>query len=103
MLIVDGNRCSGCRICEKNCPTGAIRVTAGKAEINNDICNSCLQCIYVCPNSAIIQEAGAVDKIRLTGSEKLRELSRKIDKLQDEINRVEEDLKKLAVKKVAGR
>ena len=56
MLIVDNRHCTGCKLCEKICPTGAIKVTGGKAKINCNICNNCYQCVYICPNSAIKQE-----------------------------------------------
>jgi Fe-S-cluster-containing hydrogenase component 2 len=37
----------------KRCPTQAIRINHGKAEINGELCIDCGQCMAVCPNNAI--------------------------------------------------
>ncbi len=45
--------CIGCRICEKKCPTGAIRVEGNLAEINYDLCTNCGACAEACPRKII--------------------------------------------------
>lgn len=45
--------CIGCRICEKNCPSGAITVTANVASINYDLCTGCGICAEKCPRKII--------------------------------------------------
>lgn len=45
--------CIGCRICEKNCPTGAITVTGNVASINYDLCSGCGICAEKCPRKII--------------------------------------------------
>ncbi|MGE4468124.1 [Fe-Fe] hydrogenase large subunit C-terminal domain-containing protein [Sphaerochaeta sp.] len=45
--------CKGCTHCMKRCPTQAIRIHHGKAEINGELCIDCGQCMAVCPNNAI--------------------------------------------------
>lgn len=45
--------CIGCRICEKNCPTKAIKVENNLAYIDPEKCNRCKECIGVCPQKSI--------------------------------------------------
>jgi len=44
--------CVGCTNCIKKCPTGAIRVRSGKAQINEYRCIDCGECIRACPHHA---------------------------------------------------
>ncbi|MBQ4168396.1 MAG: 4Fe-4S binding protein [Bacteroidales bacterium] len=52
-LKVDKNRCLGCTTCMRSCPTGAIRIRGGKAEMNDNKCVDCGNCMKVCPHKAI--------------------------------------------------
>lgn len=45
--------CIGCKICEKNCPTGAITVTDNCAAIDNTKCINCGVCAEKCPKKII--------------------------------------------------
>ncbi|GHV41484.1 ferredoxin [Clostridia bacterium] len=49
--LVD-EQCIGCTNCIKRCPTEAIRVRGGKAEIINERCIDCGTCIRVCASRA---------------------------------------------------
>ncbi|MDR1796319.1 MAG: 4Fe-4S binding protein [Clostridiales Family XIII bacterium] len=51
MIRIDEGICEGCRICEKNCPLGAIRVE-GKLAVVGPGCASCNVCVRVCPFGA---------------------------------------------------
>jgi MinD superfamily P-loop ATPase len=52
-LIVQ-RRCTGCRLCEQLCPTHAVEVRLGKAEIvRPDACSFCDVCESYCPEGAI--------------------------------------------------
>lgn len=50
---VDKEKCRGHMVCMRNCPTQAIRVRNGKAEISEELCVDCGICISVCPSGAI--------------------------------------------------
>ena len=47
------NKCTGCGICESNCPNKAITVTAGRACIDRNKCKSCGKCAETCPNECM--------------------------------------------------
>ncbi len=46
------DHCTGCKLCEKICPTHNIIVSGKKVEFGND-CTLCLRCIHHCPAQAI--------------------------------------------------
>lgn len=46
------DKCKGCTNCLKRCPTEAIRIRNGHAEINSDTCVDCGECIRRCPYRA---------------------------------------------------
>ncbi|MCK4234407.1 4Fe-4S binding protein, partial [candidate division WOR-3 bacterium] len=52
---VDEDKCSGCGICEENCPYGAIEKDAEKkkAVVTAVICKGCGICATNCPEQAI--------------------------------------------------
>lgn len=45
--------CMGCKLCEKKCPTGAIKVTDFVAEIDYEKCTGCGECEKACPRKII--------------------------------------------------
>lgn len=49
---LDRDKCKGCTNCIKRCPTEAIRVRGGKAQIIAERCIDCGECIRVCPYHA---------------------------------------------------
>ncbi len=51
-VTLDKDKCMGCTNCIKRCPTEAIRVRNGKAQIIKERCIDCGECIRVCPYHA---------------------------------------------------
>jgi ferredoxin len=51
--IVDKNKCEGCQACIPVCPTDAIAMKDGKAEVDPDACLDCGGCEAACPTKAI--------------------------------------------------
>ncbi len=45
--------CIGCKICEKKCEAGAIKVNGNVAEIDYSLCTGCGVCESVCPRKVI--------------------------------------------------
>lgn len=60
---LDTAKCKGCTNCIKRCPTEAIRVRGGLAQITEDRCVDCGECIRVCPNVAKYAVADTLDRL----------------------------------------
>lgn len=50
---VDAAKCSGDKLCEAVCPTGAIQVVGKKAVVNGEKCVACSNCSDVCREEAV--------------------------------------------------
>ncbi len=51
-VLLDISKCKGCTHCLKRCPTEAIRIRNGHAQINAQSCIDCGECIRLCPYNA---------------------------------------------------
>jgi len=51
-VLLDVEKCKGCTTCLKRCPTEAIRIRDGHAQINANRCIDCGECIRMCPHKA---------------------------------------------------
>ncbi len=61
---LDRDRCMGCTNCIKKCPTEAIRVRDGKAQIDDTRCIDCGECIRACPHHAKSAEMDSLDQLK---------------------------------------
>lgn len=59
---IDEEACHGCLTCMRACPTEAIRVRAGKAQVLNELCIDCGSCLTVCPHGGIVATARTLDE-----------------------------------------
>ena len=57
-------RCKGCTHCLQRCPTEAIRIRDGHAQITTDLCIDCGECIRICPYKAKRAEADSLECIQ---------------------------------------
>ena len=62
-VSLDVNKCTGCTTCMKHCPTEAIRIRNGCAEIDAERCIDCGECIRNCPNNAKKSICNTLDEI----------------------------------------
>jgi len=64
MLKIDIEKCTGCKICEKMCPFGAIVVFIKVAQVQ-DNCTLCGACVNSCPEGALSIERKQVSEEEL--------------------------------------
>jgi iron only hydrogenase large subunit-like protein len=55
--MFDKEKCKGCTNCMKKCPTQAIRIKEGKANIDSNKCIHCGECVKACPYEAYSTQA----------------------------------------------
>lgn len=61
MIAVALDKCTGCSLCEKNCPLGAVQVAGKQAVFDHDQCVNCGVCIKVCKHDALSMVEKAVE------------------------------------------
>ncbi len=62
-LTIREDICTGCSLCMRVCPTGALRIRNGKARLTEDRCVDCGECFRSCPVHAIIIEQDDFSRI----------------------------------------
>ncbi len=63
-VTLDKDKCKGCTTCLKRCPTEAIRIHDGKAQIIKELCIDCGECIKVCPYHAKVAVTDGFDSLK---------------------------------------
>lgn len=63
MPWVDENKCNGCEVCVKECPTSAISMENEKAKINMDKCIRCGVCHDVCKQQAVRHDSEKIPEV----------------------------------------
>jgi len=63
-VTLDVEKCKGCTNCIKGCPTEAIRVRNGRANILENKCIDCGECIRICPNNAKYAYTDSINKLK---------------------------------------
>lgn len=61
--MLDTEKCKGCTNCIKYCPTEAIRVREGRAQIIEERCIDCGECIRICPNRAKLAVTDPLERL----------------------------------------
>ncbi len=62
--MLDISKCKGCTHCLKRCPTEAIRIRNGHAQISASSCIDCGECIRLCPYNAKTATCDKLDSIK---------------------------------------
>lgn len=58
------DKCYGCTVCIKQCPTQAIRVYGGRSEIIDSKCIDCGECVRICPNKSRYNRTDSLDNLK---------------------------------------
>ncbi len=60
MIEISRDRCTGCGECVEVCPTGALSIEAGRAQVDQALCRGCEACVGACQEGAVISVAAPV-------------------------------------------
>jgi iron only hydrogenase large subunit-like protein len=60
---IEEDACDGCLACMRVCPTSAIRVRHGKAQVLSELCIDCGSCLRVCSRGAMMATTRTLEEI----------------------------------------
>lgn len=72
MITISAERCTGCAACLEVCPTGALFLVNGKADVDLELCTECGACLSVCPVEAIALVAQPIAVVKPTQAPAVR-------------------------------
>jgi ferredoxin len=98
MLDVKTDACAGCGVCTRVCPTDAISLDAGKAQIDQNRCISCYHCAQACPRGAIVAVETRLRPAVISSAQELRD---NLLHLQEELDMADRRLRRLEQRKAA--
>ena len=52
-VVIDEQRCTGCRFCIDSCPAQAMSILQGRAHVHRDDCIACYCCVELCRHQAV--------------------------------------------------
>ncbi|TCO79447.1 nitroreductase family protein [Marinisporobacter balticus] len=64
MMIIDTEKCIGCKQCVKDCVARDIEMVDGKAKIHNVTCIKCGHCIAICPKDAVTTDEYNMEEVQ---------------------------------------
>lgn len=85
-VYLEADKCIGCTHCMRRCPTEAIRIRDGKAQINAKRCIDCGLCIQICPQKAkhaVCEKFSSLPKDKFTIALPAPSLYAQFDRLED--------------------
>jgi len=61
-VAIDTRKCLHCKLCEENCPAGAIMINEDESKIDSSKCLLCMCCREICPHGAIVVNRNCLTK-----------------------------------------
>ena len=55
-IFIDQLACNGCYVCVDLCPTNALKIISGTAQVIDMLCIDCEACVIRCPARAIFKD-----------------------------------------------